>query len=216
MHSTVEFERWDFVDTGLLQSQEFEVEPFRINASNGLFYRTFYSASKERLLPGEQPLESIGIFIPAGEYSFDNVGFFLLTPQYLEYWLGMRYETGDFFNGKRDFHRIFANWTPNEHVSFQIEAVVTEFRFATDKVLTRLYTLENTIAFDSKWSLLTLAQYDNVSDDLGINMRLRYNRAAGEDFWFVINHNMTEEMPGEDFRSVQTQATAKIRYTFRF
>ncbi|MEM7430528.1 MAG: sugar-binding protein [Pseudomonadota bacterium] len=213
---SIEFERWNFVDSGELQSQKIEIQPIRVGTSSGGFYRIFYQAFKERLLPGEQPLDSIGITLPAGEYSFDRVGAFFLTPQYRELWVGFRIDDGDFFSGKRRYYRSFVGWTPNEHVAFLFEGDYFDFRFPGQRVITRQYSLENTVAFDSQWSLITLAQYDNVSDDLGINIRLRYNRAAGQDFWFVINHNMTEEMPGEDFRSVETQATAKIRYTFRF
>ena len=66
-------------------------------------------------------------------------------------------------------------------------------------------------------SLVTLAQYDNISDDIGINSRFRYNLAAGQDIWFVINHNMSRDVEVEDrFRSTETLAVAKIRYTFRY
>lgn len=213
---SIEFERWEFKDTGQLQSQEVEIQPIRISTANGAFYRVFYEAAKERLLPGEQPLDSIDILIPPGEYSFDRVGAFFRTPQYKKLWVGFRYDDGDYFNGTRTDYRAFLGWTPSEHVAFQLETDTIDFRFPGQRVITRQYSLENTLAFNSQWSLITLAQYDNVSDNLGINMRLRYNRAAGQDFWFVINHSMLEEIPGEGFRSEQTQATAKIRYTFRY
>ena len=59
-------------------------------------------------------------------------------------------------------------------------------------------------------------QYDNLSDDLGINARLRYNVAAGNDIWFVVNHNMRRDDFDDRFDNNQTTAVAKIRYTFRF
>ena len=37
---------------------------------------------------------------------------------------------------------------------------------------------------------------------------------AGQDFWVVVNHNMRDD-PVDGFRSTQTKATAKLRYTFR-
>jgi hypothetical protein len=78
-------------------------------------------------------------------------------------------------------------------------------------------TLESEISFNSHWSLVTLAQYDNISDDIGINSRLRYNLSAGQDIWFVINHNMSRDISVDDrFRNTQSVAAAKIRYTFRY
>jgi len=83
--------------------------------------------------------------------------------------------------------------------------------------ITRQITLNNEFAFNSKMSLVTLVQYDNISDDIGINARFRYNLSAGQDVWFVINHNMVRDTGIDDrFRSTQSVAVAKIRYTFRY
>ena len=71
-------------------------------------------------------------------------------------------------------------------------------------------------AFNAKLSLVTLIQYDNLSEDLGINSRLRYNLAAGQDLWFVINHNMLRDPQDDRFHSTRSVAAAKIRYTFRY
>ena len=66
-------------------------------------------------------------------------------------------------------------------------------------------------------SLVTLAQYDNVSEDIGINSRFRYNLSAGQDIWFVLNHNMNRDVTVDDrFHSTESVAAAKIRYTFRY
>ena len=66
-------------------------------------------------------------------------------------------------------------------------------------------------------SLVTLAQFDNVSDEIGINARFRYNLSAGQDIWFVINHNMARDVMVDDrFHSTESVAAAKIRWTFRY
>ena len=66
-------------------------------------------------------------------------------------------------------------------------------------------SFENEIAFNSKMSLVTLAQFDNVSDEIGINARFRYNLAAGQDIWFVINHNMARDVMVDDrFHSTES------------
>ena len=78
-------------------------------------------------------------------------------------------------------------------------------------------SFENEIAFNSKMSLVTLAQFDNVSDEIGINARFRYNLSAGQDIWFVINHNMARDVMVDDrFHSTESVAAAKIRWTFRY
>ena len=77
-------------------------------------------------------------------------------------------------------------------------------------------TLESQIDFNSKVGLSTIVQYDNVSDEVGINLRLRYNVEAGRDIWFVVNHSMYDDPIENRFRSTQTAGVVKVRYTFRY
>ena len=82
-----------------------------------------------------------------------------------------------------------------------------------------MISFETEIAFNSKMSLVTLAQYDNLSEEMGINSRFRYNLTAGQDIWFVINHNMRRDVTVDDrfnFHSTESLAVAKVRYTFRY
>ena len=92
----------------------------------------------------------------------------------------------------------------------------SKYDFPGQSAVTRQISLENEISFNAKLSLVTIAQYDNISEDIGINSRLRYNLSAGQDIWFVINHNMLRDPLEDRFRSTQTVAAAKIRYTFRY
>ena len=82
--------------------------------------------------------------------------------------------------------------------------------------ITRQMTLNAEFAFNSKLSLTTLTQYDNLSNDIGINARFRYNFEAGRDLWFVLNHNLVDDPIENRFRSTTSAAALKIRYTFRY
>lgn len=217
VNSGIEFERWEYLDTGQLQSQQIEAHFLNVNTGTGDFMRIGMEANKERLLVGEgSPLDRLGIDIGPGEYSFNRAIFFLRTANYRKVSFQMRLDSGDYYDGDRLHIRPSIDWAPNKHLSFELEYDYNKYEFSTAEATTRQVTFENTIAFNSNWSLLTLAQYDNLSDDIGINMRLRYNRAAGQDLWLVLNHNMRELDPDEGFRSTETIAAVKVRYTFRF
>ena len=110
------------------------------------------------------------------------------------------------------------DWTPNEHLSFSLRYDYNDYDFpGNQSAITRQITFENEISFNAKWSLVTLAQYDNISDNIGINSRLRLNLSAGQDVWFVINHNMVRDVTVDDrFHSTESVAVAKIRYTLRY
>jgi hypothetical protein len=61
---------------------------------------------------------------------------------------------------------------------------------------------------------VNLFQYDNVTETLGLNMRLHWIPEAGREMFFVINHNLADV--DDSFRSTFSDVTAKINYTFRF
>jgi hypothetical protein len=171
---------------------------------------------KEGLFPGEQPLDSIGITMPDGEYSFERAGMFLRTASHRLFSLQLRVEDGGWYGGDRTQFRPEVDWTPNEHLRFSLKYDYNKYEFPDATAITRQITFQNDIAFNAKWSLVTLAQYDNVSEDIGINSRLRYNLSAGQDIWFVINHNMHRDPIDDRFHSQQSVAALKIRYTFRY
>lgn len=212
----LEFSRWEYLDTGSIQSQELELEFLGAESREGDFMRLSYRFRKEGLLIGEQPLEDIGIIIPPGEYSFERIGGAVFTADYRKWWIGVRFNDGGLYNGDLLSIEPEISWTPNEHLNFVFSYAYGKYDFPGQSATTRQITFENVISFNSKLSLVTLAQYDNISEDLGINSRLRYNLAAGQDIWFVINHNMLRDPLEDRFHSTRSVALAKIRYTFRY
>lgn len=213
----VEVTRWEYLDTGLVQSQELGADYLSMRSREGDFFRLDYKAQKEGLLDGEQPLDRLGITIPAGEYSFDRWGMFLRTATHRKWDFQLRIDDGGWFNGDRFSFRPEIGWTPNEYFNMSLRVSYARYDFPGITAHTRQITLDNEFSFNSKMSLVTLVQYDNISDDIGINARLRYNLSAGQDLWFVLNHNMVRDLDIDDrFRSTQSLAVAKIRWTFRY
>lgn len=214
----LEVARWEYLDTGNVQSQEISFDYLSLRSSAGDFFRLDLKLQKEGLLPGEQPLDRIGISMPDGEHSFERYGLFFRTASFRKFRGQLRIEDGGYFDGDRLSINPELEWRPNEHLAFSLEYRYSKYDFpGGQKATTRQITFENEISFNSKMSLVTLAQYDNLSDDIGINSRFRYNLSAGQDIWFVLNHNMNRDVLIDDrFRSTETLAAAKIRYTFRY
>lgn len=214
----LEVARWEYLDTGNVQSQEISFDYLSLRSSAGDFFRLDFKLQKEGLLPGEQPLDRIGISTLDGEHSFERYGLFFRTASFRKFRGQLRIEDGGYFDGDRLSVNPELEWRPNEHLAFSLEYRYSKYDFpGGQKATARQITFENEISFNSKMSLVTLAQYDNLSDDIGINSRFRYNLSAGQDIWFVLNHNMNRDVLIDDrFRSTETLAAAKIRYTFRY
>jgi hypothetical protein len=214
----LEIAHWEYLDTGFIQTQMIQGDFFSIRSREGDFARIDIRAQKEGLLPGEQPLDRLDIFIPPGEYSFERWGTFIRSASHRKWSFEFRIDDGGYFNGDLFHVRPEIEWTPNEHLSFSLQYDYNDYDFpGNQSAITRQITFENEISFNAKWSLVTLAQYDNISDNIGINSRLRLNLSAGQDMWFVINHNMVRDVTVDDrFHSTESVAVAKIRYTLRY
>lgn len=210
------FQRWEYLDTGRIQTQVLEIELPRLRTRYGDFMRLEFRAVKEGLLPGEQPLDRIGISIPEGEYSFQRYSFFGRTARHRKLSFELFTDIGDYYNGERLQIRQEVEWRPNMHFATSVEFEYNRYDFPGVRATTRQATVDAEIAFNANWSLTGLAQYDNVSNGIGINARLRYNVESGRDIWLVLNHNMVEDLANDRFRSTVSTAALKLRYTFRF
>ncbi|RZV37899.1 MAG: hypothetical protein EX272_04195 [Chromatiales bacterium] len=208
--------RWEYLDSGMVQSETLQVIPLQFETLSGEFVRVWFRRHTEGLLTGDQPLDRLGVALDPGIYAFNRPGFFLRTARYRPLGFSLRANFGDFYNGERLELRPEVRWTPNRHLNTSLTFGFNRFELPGEKQITRQVTWNTEIAFNIDWSLITNVQYDNLSDDLGINARLRYNVAAGNDIWFVVNHNMRRDDFDDRFDNDQTTAVAKIRYTFRF
>lgn len=208
--------RWEYLDSGMVQSEELELIPLRFVTTSGDVLRAWFRQHTEGLLAGDQPLDRIGISLEPGVYTFNRPGFFLRTARYRPFGITIRASFGDFYTGERLEFRPEFRWTPNRHLTTTLALGFNRFTFGDQERITRQINWNTEVAFNARWSLVANVQYDNLSEDLGINTRLRYNITAGNDIWIVVNHNMHRDDIDDRFQNEQTAAVAKIRYTFRF
>lgn len=202
-------------ETGAMQSESVTFSPFGINTHRG--DRAFFNVQRER--EGlDAPFEiRDGIIIPEGKYSFTSLFLNIggsnqrnIAPS-----LGIR--TGDFYDGTRNMVNAGVEWRPNRNVSIDFSYNFTDVSLPQGDFIARLISLNANYAMNSEWSWINLLQYDNDSDAMGINSRLRWNPSAGENFYFVVNYNFDSSF-GAFERLSTTDSEFVLKYTknFRF
>ena len=72
------------------------------------------------------------------------------------------------------------------------------------------------VALNVRWSWLNLIQYDNESESVGANSRLRWTPRAGQDLFIVLNHGFEASGTFSGLRSLESQLSVKYTHTFRF
>ena len=206
---------------GEVQSESFWARPLEITNRRGDRAEMRIERRTEVLT---QPFEILdGVSIPEGRYNFDRMRLTFDTDSSRDLGLFATTLIGEFFSGDRFDIELGLRYSPNRFLTIETSVEQSELDLAEGSATTRVASFRSDVAFDSHWSWITRVQYDNVSDTVGINSRLRYNRQAGQDFFLVVNQGFRqiEEMDEfeeirQSFQSINTDVAVRLTYTWRF
>ena len=213
LYFSAEWERFDD-SAGNLQSESVSFTPLELTTDIGdaMFLRSNFST--EVLVTPFQIYP--GVVLAPGEYDFENHGIEFRGANFRRVTGRVAYIEGTFWSGRQK--RVFGNvtWTPSPRIKANVGFNITNAKLPEGDFITRLLTAGFDYVFSNKLSLVNLIQYDNFSETLGINMRLNWIPVPGQEFFFVVNHNMEDYDRDNRFHSAAFTVTAKFSYTFRY
>ncbi len=152
--------------------------------------------------------------IPAGRYAFTESEMKLTTNAARRLSGGLTLRTGDYYDGTHRSGELELAWSPNRHVNATLSVSEDRIRLPGGDFNVRLMSLGATLAFDAHWSWTSLAQYDNVSEVLGVNSRLHWTPRTGRNAWLVIN--LGQENGDESFRTTGREIALKYAHDLRY
>jgi len=210
----VSLQEYDTYSTGEFESASYWMRPFRIETHRGDNYSVALSTGREVLA---EPFTVAGsVVIPAGEY--EDSGYQIEMEWAQERVLAPSLSIGkeDYYGGVRDSVQGRLDWRPGSRWYTRVSYEYNDVELAHSHFRTRLIQVRSNLAFNVKWSWVNLVQYDNLSESVGINSRLRWNPRAGEDLYVVWNHDFDALAAFSDMHSRQSEFAVKYSRTFRF
>lgn len=117
-------------------------------------------------------------------------------------------------NGDADTYVLGAGWRSNASLSFKTESSLHDIRLPSGSFQVRTANLEVSCTFSPDLQLSLLGEYDNISNSLGANFRLKWSPKPGNDFYFVINQRY--DTTGDSIRPTQGDISLKGKWTLRF
>lgn len=154
--------------------------------------------------------------VQPGEYAFDQAEFSVTTAGQLAFSGGVIATVGDFYDGKRTGIASTFNWNQSRYFRLGLTHDWNSIRLPQGDFITRLSTLTTQTAFSSTLFWVNLFQYDNVSEEIGLNTRLQWIPKAGQEGFIVLNYNMQDRDKDNAFAAAAFDTSVKFRYTFRF
>jgi hypothetical protein len=203
---------------GNTESELLKFEPFSVISNTDDLMEIAWIREREVLTT---PFEiSDGVIIDVGDYSWNKAEIEVRTGDQRMFVVEGTVADGDFYDGDRFQVDAEILWQPSKHFSLRTGFEYNDIDLSTGEFITRLFTLRADVAFSSAWSWSTLAQYDNASEEVSVNSRLRWIPKAGQEMIFVLNHGFIIDEPipgaGREWRSLDSDIVLKATYTFRY
>ena len=147
------------------------------------------------------------ITIPQGKYFMFSPGIYINSPQRTNIRGDVNAVMLDFYGGKRITVAPNLTYIFNKHFSASATYEMNRIRFpekyadnADPVFLSHLISVNLSVFFTSKFSVKLLSQYDNLSNSVGSNFRIRYNPREGTDLYVVYNSGMNTRLNRMDPR----------------
>jgi hypothetical protein len=221
IYSGIDMQRVDFIDGGL-QTEVIVGRLLELETRTRDGFELTYTANKEfvanefTIYEDSSPVSSRTVTIPIGRYSFDDLGVSVSTGNQRNISGELEYTTGDFYDGQRVNVGGRIDWRPSPNLNLRFAYDVNNIELPRGDFITRLIQFRAEYVFSLQLSWANLVQYDNVSEVLGFNSRLRWVPRAGQEGFIVLNHNLQDIDKDGDFQSQLSDVSIKFSYTFRF
>jgi hypothetical protein len=211
--------RSENLDDGSLNNENLNFRLTSFSNTNDSYW-TRYNYFKEVL---RQPFTifrasdgSRTITIPAGEYSWADgfLGITLGGQRKLSG--GLQLQGGEFYDGTHFQKNGSVTWRSNRNFAASFSFTENRIKLPDGHFTLRLYGLNSQYAFSSTLSWTNLIQYDNISENMGLNSRLHWIPKAGQQAFLVLNWGLTDADKDNHFVSTVADLSLKVNYTFRF
>ncbi len=155
-----------------------------------------------------------GIIIPVGDHSWTQYQFVYSPTRSRPVNVGVQLRYSDFFTGRRTDYELELGARPSPHLELAAAWRLREIRLPEGNFDLRIGSAKAVYTFTPDLQLSLLTQYDNFSDQLGVNLRLKWVVQPGNEIFFVVNEGYDTSL--DRFRPVQNDTSLKGAWTYRF
>jgi len=203
-------------EDGTVESRQVAPE-LRIETKRAAEIEVTWTASFESV---RDSFDVSDIVVPPGEYWFHEAQARFQLPRSDRFRGAFAATAGSFYGGRRLSVALSPAWNPSRYLELGGGYEVNRLTFPDRGLATtaHLARLKVQIAFDTKMSLSTYAQFSNDSDLTTFNIRFRYNFREGTDLWIVYNEglNMRRDIADRPRLPLSAGRAIMVKYSHAF
>ncbi len=208
----LEFDRFTR-DDGSIESEDVQINFFGVTFESGHTVELFTQFKREGL---DEPFEiSDGVVLPVDDYEFHDWGIFYRGNE------GRRLSArgfvvgGEYYDGRRFQTNLTGTWRPSRRWSSETTWNRADIDLPAGDFVTNLVRQRLSIALSPDIVLSALAQYSNVSDELGLNVRFNWIYRPGADLFIVYNQGWLAPDGVSMLDAVDRRLAVKFTYLFQ-
>ncbi|SMF16880.1 Carbohydrate family 9 binding domain-like [Alteromonadaceae bacterium Bs31] len=208
---------YEIVDNtlGERQSEYLHIAPIQFESVEGDLLRIGWDRMSDTVHRSYEPVP--GFVVNPGDYD-NNVYWYMVLNSSTSraFYLKTSIWRESYFGAARFNQRYTLGWRPFRSWLLTSKHETKEFDFKGGEFTLRISSLKSELALSRDWAWFLIAQFDNKSNYLGLQSRLRWLPQADRELYFVINKGMIREEEEDFFRAIRDEYVVKASYTFRF
>ena len=154
------------------------------------------------------------IVIPVGNYTNWSHQIELETANYRKIVYGIELKTEGFWSGNRTEYENELIFRPFPGINLNLGYIHSRVNLREGNFKTNLVRFLGDFDFTPFISFSSNIQYDDISENIGMNNRFKYTITPGSDIYFVYNHNWFND--DGKYKTSSMMGATKITYTHRF
>jgi hypothetical protein len=159
------------------------------------------------------------VTVPAGNYTSYLAGLDYQTKPGRRVSIGGSLEGGGLYDGTQITLRSSMQWKASQHLTIFQGYETARVSFPRESFQTQILQTRINYALNTKFFVNSLLQYDNASEELGLNLRLNYLFSEGTEMFLVYNEVFDQErLEASRFlsRSKERSLILKFKYLLNF
>ena len=218
--STIRELKWEVSFENLMSlqwkklTQNIRLTPLSIRFESGDEISYQIIRNFERLEYDFNILGDNSIIIPVGNYTNWSHQIELETANYRKIVYGIELNTEGFWSGNRTEYENELIFRPFPGINLNLGYIHSRVNLREGNFKTNLVRFLGDFDFTPFISFSSNIQYDDISENIGMNNRFKYTITPGSDIYFVYNHNWFDD--NGKYKTSSMMGATKITYTHRF
>ena len=203
---------WDL--HGVLETRRIFTAPLNLRTESGEHFE-FNVIPNYDVLPDDWEV-SDGVVLPRGAYAFTNYGLQFETASHRPWNVDLEWKFGQFYSGHYDDIEAGIQLKLKGYATLGLDANFVRGRLPEGNFKENIYQLKADFFLTPRLGLMNYLQYDDVSNELGINTRFRWEILPGNFVYFVYSKNWERRFdPASRFYPLEERGVFKITLSIR-